>query len=935
VTNELGLYRVLNLHPAQYDVTVERSGFGTVTYGSVKINVGQAVALNVRMEVASVAVVIDVSPPLPTVNATSPEISNTIDARRVNELPLNGRDFTRLTLFAPGVVQTVGLIASIAVNATSVSQNNVLLDGIDATRIDDSYPSNGFERGSRLQTASVESIEEVRVLTTNYSAEYGRAAGAVISAVTKSGTNAVHASGYAFFRNDRFDARNFFDGPEKPVFDMKQFGGSLSGPIRRDRIFFFNSYEGSRKDLGATASGTVPSAAFRARVASALTPILASIPLPTPATSTADVGLINYSENTNIRENIYSARIDAKVSDRDGFYSRYNVQDSLVNGPQYVVFPAALSGQQQYVPIRTQSFVASYVRVLRSNLMNETKFGINRFAGRLGELDPQSPQPIPQTTITGVNVVPGLRADTSQRNTSFEYIDNVSWFLGAHTVKAGANIRRVWHDFDSTGNTTLVFASLADFAANRPSQATFVPALPTTFIRGWTYSAYLQDDFSATGRLTVNLGLRYDYTPPYTDVDERVRNFDVTTMQLTAPGTQLYKPDRDNLAPRLGFTYDLRGDGRSIFRGGYGYYYGLYPPVSAETLLIANAPGATLLTRTQDPTLHYPVASLAAGVSNPPTRRATDPNREDSYSRQMTVNLQQQLGASTAVTIGYVGNWSRHNERTRPLNLIDPATGQRPNPQFSQILLAESSGRATYNALQFSITRRFSNGLSLNANYAYSRLMDDIVSPQNPFASWDLEWAHGNREVPHNLSVNALYELPFGAGKRWGNSAGGVNNVLGGWQVNGVVLAHSGLPYTVTLGAVTRSGTGWTTNQRPNVVSGVDHVGVINGPTGWLNPAAFSNPATGTFGNLGRNTERGPHFLQVDVSLFKNVQLVDKQRVQLRVEIYNVLNRLQLPSAPNANFLAPGSFGRFFNTFGRTEGFGTSRQIQFAVRYLF
>ena len=926
---------MLNLNPAEYDVTVELSGFATVTRGSVKIDVGQAVALNVGMEVANVAVVMDVAPPMPTVNAVTPEISNTIDTRRVNELPLNGRDFTRLTLFAPGVVQTSSLIASISVNATSVSQNNFLLDGIDATRIDDSYPSNGFERGSRLQTASVESIEEIRVLTTNYSAEYGRAAGAVISAVTKSGINAFHGSGYAFFRNDRFDARNFFDGPEKPVFDMKQFGGSLSGPIRRDRVFFFNSYEGSRKDLGATASGTVPSAAFRARVASALTPILASIPLPTQATSNADIGLVQYSENTNIKENIYSARIDAKVSDRDSFYSRYNVQDSLVDGPQYVVFASALSGQQQYVPIRTQSFVASYVRVLRSNLMNEAKFGINRFAGRLGELDPQSPQPIPQTTITGVNVVPGLRAETSQRNTSFEYIDNVSWFLGAHTVKAGVNIRRVWHDFDSTAATTLVFASLSDFAANRPSQATFTPALSTTFIRGWTYSGYLQDDLKATGRLTVNLGLRYDYTPPYTDVDNRVRNFDVTTMQLTAPGAQLYKPDRDNLAPRLGFTYDVRGNGRSILRGGYGYYYGLYPPVSAEALLIANAPGTTLLTRTEDPTLQYPLASLAAGVSNPPTRRATDPNRKDNYSRQMTVNLQQQLGASTAVTIGYVGNWSRLNERTRPLNLIDPATGQRPNPQFSQILFAESSGSATYNALQLSITRRFSNGLSFNANYAYSRLMDDIVSPQNPFVSWDLEWAHGNREIPHNLSVNALYELPFGAGKRWGNSGGGLTHVLGGWQVNGVVLARSGQPYTVTLGAVTRSGTGWTTNQRPNVVSGVDHVGVINGPTGWLNPAAFSDPATGTFGNLGRNTERGPHFLQVDVSLFKNVPLGDTQKVQLRVEIYNVINRLQLPSAPNANFLAPGSFGQFFNTFGRTEGFGTSRQIQFAVRYLF
>ena len=259
VTNELGLYRVLNLNPAEYDVTVELSGFAKVTSGAVKVDVGQAVALNVGMEVARVAVVVDVAPPMPTVNAVTPEIGNSIDTRRVNELPLNGRDFTRLTLFAPGVVQTSGLIASLSVNATGVSQNNFLLDGIDATRIDDSYPSNGFERGSRLQTASVESVEEIRVLTSNYSAEYGRAAGAVISAVTKSGINAFHGSGYTFVRNDLFDARNFFDGPEKPAFDMKQFGGSLSGPIRRDRVFFFNNYEGSRKDLGATGSGTVPS----------------------------------------------------------------------------------------------------------------------------------------------------------------------------------------------------------------------------------------------------------------------------------------------------------------------------------------------------------------------------------------------------------------------------------------------------------------------------------------------------------------------------------------------------------------------------------------------------------------------------------------------------------------------------------------------------
>src|SRR5262249_35411082 len=248
------------------------------------------------------------------------------------------------------------------------------------------------------------------------------------------------------------------------------------------------------------------------------------------------------------------------------------------------------------------------------------------------------------------------------RNTSFEYIDNVSWFRGAHSVKAGANVRRVWHDFDSTATTALVFASLSDFAANRPSQATFSPSLSPAFIRGWPDSGYVQDHGKARDRLRVNLGLRYDYTPPYTEVDNRVRNFDVTTMQLTAPGDPLYQPDRDNVSPRLGVTYDVGGTGRLILRGGYGHYYALYPPVSAELLLVANAPGATLLTRTQDPTLQYPLSSLA-GLSNPPTRRAIDQSRQDNFNRQMTLNLQRQLRASTALTIGYVGNWSRHNER--------------------------------------------------------------------------------------------------------------------------------------------------------------------------------------------------------------------------------------------------------------------------------
>ncbi len=902
-TNAEGLYRALNLNTGDYDVSAELNGFSKAIRRGVKVDVGQTAALDLSLDVAAAEQTVDVTASAPLLNSGTAEVSR--------------------------------LVAGIAVNATSVSQNNFLLDGVDATRIDDFYPSNGFERGSRLQSASVESIEEFRVMTSNYSAEYGRAAGAVMSAVTKSGGNTFHGSGYGFFRNDRFDARNYFDRTSKPPFDMKQYGGSLGGPIRRDRLFFFNNYEGSLKDLGATASGTVPSDAFRATVNSALGPILASIPHATGTTSNANVGTISYAQNTHIRENVYSARVDAKLSDRNSVYARYNIQDSLVDGPQYVVFASALSGQQQYVPIRTQSFTSSYLSILRPNLMNEAKFGLNRFASRIGQLDPNSPAPIPQTTITGVSVVPGITGDSQQKNMSFEYIDNLSWYHGIQTIKTGVNIRRIWDDFTQGATTAITFPSLAALAANQVSQATFSPAIPLTHMRGWNYAAYLQDDIKATRRLTINAGVRYDYIPPFTDQDHRLQNLGVTTMSLTPGGAQLYKPDRNNIAPRLGFTYALRSNGETVLGGGYGIYYAAYAPANVQNLLTGNAPGATLLTRTQIPTLSYPVASFASGFSNAPTRRATDPNRKDVYNEQVTVNVQQQLGPNTVATLGYVGNWSRNNERTRPLNLIDPTTKLRPNTALSQVLFAESSGSADYNALQTSITRRMSHGLAFNANYTYSKLMDDIVSPQNPFAPWSLEWTHGTREVPHNFSFNAAYDLPFGKGKPWMDRGGLANGFLGGWQLNGIVLARSGLPYTVTLGSVTESGTGWTTNQRPNVVPGVDHVGTIIGATGWLNPAAFSTPALGTFGNLGRNTQRGPKFVQVDTSLFKNLHITERQNLQLRVEAFNILNRAQFPSAPTANFLAPSTFGQFFSTFGRTEGFGTSRQIQFAVRYSF
>ena len=932
VSNAQGLYRALNLNPGEYEIKVELASFRTEVRRSVTLAVGETLAIDFHLELQSVSEAVEVTAFAPLVNTVNPEIGQTVDTRKVTELPLNGRDFTRLSLLAPGAVQTSGGFATLTFNGTGAAQNNFMLDGVDATRIDNFFPSNGWERGSRLQTASVESIQEFRVLTTNYSAEYGRAAGAIVNAVTKSGGNAFHGSAYGFFRNDKFDARNFFDPDKKPKFDMKQFGGSLGGPVRKDRVFFFGNYEGGRKELGAAASGTVPSASFRARIAPELAPILASVPLPTESTSNPDVGIIRFSEVTDVREDIGSARVDFKISDKDTVFARWNIQDSLVNGPLFVVRPLALSGQRQYAPIRTQSLTTSWVRVIRPNVMNEFKFGINRFRSLVDERDSASPNPIPWTTITGVNVQPGVYGPFEDNNTSFEYIDTLSWFRGAHSMKTGATFRRIWVNLYNTGMLQMTFPSLAEFAANRPNLVTYTPEVPMTYIRGYSVGAFFQDDIKVSRNFTLNAGVRYDYTAPWSDLDERLVNFDTDAMMLMSPGTQLYDADVNNIAPRLGIAWDITGGGRSVIRGGYGMYYNAFAAQSAYQLLFGNILGSMNLNRTTNPDLKYPLPAIQGGIVSPPAHQAIPMNRQDNYNHQWNVNLQQQLGSSMAVQIGYVGNRSLNNDRTFPLNLIDPATGRRPDARYSQIMLRTNTGTANYHSLQIQLNRRLSKGFAFNLNYAYSHLRDNIASPQDP-SNWDAEWATGGNEVPHNFSANAIWELPFGPGRRFLKGGGVAGAILGGWQLNLMTFARSGLPINVQLGT-SMAGQGWFTNQRPDIVAGQDIQGEPNGPLNWLNPDAFARPAAGKYGNLERNAARGPKFVQVDMSLFKNVQLPAGHGIQLRVEVFNLLNE-PIWSQPSATWLSTASFGRVFNTFGRTEGFGTSRQIQFGARYTF
>lgn len=944
ITNAQGLYRVANLNPSEYTVRVDMAGFGSVQREKVVVSIGETLDIPFKLALQNVSETLTVTADSPLINTTTPEIAATIEARRVLELPVNSRDFSRLALFSPAAKVSSSGVATLAFNGTDIAQNNFLLDGTDATHVDNAFMSNGRERGARLQTASSESIQEFRVLSTNYSAEYGRAAGAVVTAITKSGSNVFTGGGYLYVRDDALDARNFFDPPEQPEFNMKQFGASLGGPIMRDRVFFFANYEGSRKKLGSVQTGTVPTELYRSTVDPSLLPLLSTVPLPSSATANPLVGLARVSGVTDVSENIWSVRVDVRPNDSDSFFVRTNMQDSLVDGPLFVLQPRQFAGQRQYAPIVSGTTAASWVRTLGSNWTNEAKFGMNRVHLILNQTDPNvgrdqldANRSYPCTTVNGFDVQMGCLQDIDRTNLGLEFIDNVSWFAGAHSVKFGINFRRRSVDPFQAGYPNVTYNSLADFSRNSVFQVTAETDGGPALTYGWQYDGYVQDNWRVSDRITLNMGLRYEFATEFKEENNLSQAFDLSTLELTAPGAQIYAADGNDFGPRLGATYDPFGTGRTVIGGGWGIYYQPYPLQSffGDTIF-ANINISTQLNQSTNPGLSYPLPPLTGGVLPPPLRTAIDPDRKTNYNQQFTANIQQQLGSQMSLRVAYVGNRTFNNPRTKPGNLIDPALGRRPDTRYAAYTIRTFDGQGEYNGLQLQFNRRMSDGLSFNAAYTWSKFKDDIVSPQTPCPgvdyescpSWDLEWSDSDLDVPHNFSMNAIYELPFG------EHDGVVGALANGWQLATVLLARSGLPYTVQLGT-TRSGTGWTTNQRPNAVPGVEGTGDPSGPNGWLNIAAYSDPAAGTYGTLGRNTERGPKFVQLDMSMLKRTAIADGQRLEFRVEVFNILNTPIWAAMPARVFLTPSSFGNVQNTFGRTESFGTARQIQLAVRYSF
>ena len=968
-SDEHGFYVLTNLPIGSYRVTVEKSGFAKQVIDNLIVQVDQSIRLDLVLTVGATSAVVEVSAAPATLETEDASISGTMKSKQIAELPINGRDYGRFSLLTPGAVLRTGQVADITFNGLQSTNNQFTIDGIDATRVDDAYISNGSERGARLLTGSLDSIAEFKVLSSTYTADYGRAAGGIVNIVTKSGANDLHGSAFEFLRNDVFDAHNYFQAKGTPApIRFNDFGGNITGPILRDRMFYFANYEGTRQIIGIVGSGTVLSSAAKAQ-ALITSPAVASIValMPTPESSSPYIGNVNLTSTSSalvdsisfmgknhVREDTGSVRIDNNWGAKDSTFVRFNLNDSQVNGPLIGIYSTAFGLEDhQNIRSRTTNAAASETHIFSPRLINTALFGVQRYATSF-----EQGQVTPTITISGLNFSPGDRGVYGREPMDIQVSDSVTWVKGSHTLKFGAGSWYITEPFRGyISASSAAFASIDDFIHNRVTSATIRPVIPENTTKMLQIGTYFTDSWQLRKDLTFTLGMRWDWSQVAHDADGKAQVWTNRTNTLTSPGTSYYDGYYKNFAPRLGVVWSPVS--RIVVRAGVGDYIQAFPIGSFYNKISNTVPGNATLSSANIPGLSYPLSQyISAGTVPPPTLTGADHSIRNPRNRQWTVGVGTRLTTSTALVISYVGSKAQNLEINQGVNFVNPVTGKRPYTAYSNITLDTFAAQAKYAGLQVSLKQAITNGLSAGVEYSWSHAMANLADagiygagPQEPF-NLQAEWGNASNDVRNNVSFNALYSLPFGTGKKYlSGSRALVRQAISGWSLAGLGIVRSGIASTVYLGTNTY-GDGNTSNQRPNRVANTSVYGTgastTSGAISYLNFSAFSLPkqavaATSTtagipgdHGNSPRGVFYGPHFAQLDLSAIKDSTLHENLKLQFRGEIFNILNHPNF-DLPSTSWVSSGtaSFGLIQNTIGRSIGFGASRQIQLSLKVLF
>jgi hypothetical protein len=999
-TNQDGIFAFPDLPIGTYSVEVSRQGFATEKRQDISLLTGQNLDLRFDLKIATAAQQMQVTEGAPLIQTDSSSVETSVNEKQMQDLPLNGRNALQLTTLTPGTVLTnVGTESGqqdntgLSVNGLRATQNNFQLDGtLYTNRFFDSVPT----------MPDPDALEEFTIQSSNYSAEFG-GAGALVQLSTRSGSNEIHGTAFEFLRNTDLDARNFFN-IGRPPFKLNQFGGTVGGPIKKDKtFFFFAAQDTERRSAPSPVSITTPSATERSGNFSALPGVItnpttgkpfagkvipvsmfnpvsvavanALIPLPNSGTQYISV------ENQNLDDTQYLAKVDHIFSEKDRLSIRYFYDQDNFQRPFNAPFgffaenlfrnqSLTLNETHIFDPTLTATFYATASRYARTQIPEDPGLQTLQSFGQQVPLG------------TGVPIFPGIRLNISgfidvfsggalrQDPTTFEYRAQAVKLWGAHSLNFGSGFERTRIDAndysytpgDNTFNGQVTGSALTDFYLGYESQ--FFQDNGRSFaLREDSPSLYVQDDWKVSRQLTLNLGLRWEPWLPPIDLNNSLTAFVPGVESTVAPNAprgllfpgdpgipqSVFKQNWKDFAPRVGFAWNVGADQKTVVRAGYGIFYSfpeglLYQRTDATqpTDLYLSIPAPQSFT---DPYLNYPGGDpfprghvSPSGFSSyhfltPVSGGMLDPSSKVGYTQNWNFTVEHQFAKDTALSVAYVGNHAIDIMGSRQFNpaIFGPGAtvanenSRRLYPGLGAVELASSYVYADFNSLQVNVTKRFAKGLTLLSNFTWGKTIDNTSSategntgPPNPF---NFSSARGPADFDQEFRfvLSAVYSLPHVS------RSGFVSAVANNWQINTIASLYSGLPFTVLSG---------TDRSRSGI--GNDYADIVGNPAApagasqvheYFNTATFTQAIIGTFGDVGRNTLRGPAFFDVDASVFRNFNLAERLRLQFRAEAFNTENR--------PNFQNPNSTVSSGVTFGRITAADDPRVLQFALKLFF
>jgi outer membrane receptor protein involved in Fe transport len=975
-TDQQGRFTIADLPIGSYDVQANAQGFQTTVRRGVTLIVGEQAVVDFSLAVGQSQQTVTVEGAVSQVDTVSSTVSANVEQKQIADLPLNGRNFTDLIALVPGIAAgsqignggsnlLYGVENNFSVSGARSEGQAYLLDNTDIQ----GFWNHGSGSGVMGTTLGIEAIAEFSVLTNTYSAQFG-GNGAVVNTASKSGTNSFHGSAYEFFRNSALDARNFFDGSSVPAFRQNQFGASLGGPIKKDKLFFFVNDEELRRVLGQTVVALVPDAnahngivnGVNVGVSPLTAPILALYPLPTTPVAPG-VGSINEVDSQTGFENYLLARVDYTISTNDSLFVRY-VRDHgdtvlpFLGSPLPPRWPEVGATRNQFATIE-------YRHIFSPTIANLLRFSFTRT--RETDVE-QTPDQVPAldffpsrhqnggVNITGLSSIgTSIYAPLLEAQNKFPLADDVIWTKGAHNIRFGGILSRVQSNFQQQGwwGGFYTFPSLTAFLQGSASLFQGPEPGQTDSYRDFReidVSGYIHDEWKALPRLTVNVGVRYDFvTNPTTNVHplETLINPPFGAFQRV-PNVFASNPSLRNFDPRVGLAYDPFKDHKTSIRAGFGIFFDPIEARSYASGYYFNPPYALAFV----PLPAFP--NPFPGALPPPAQLVgVDYNTTQTPRMyQWNFNIQRQLFEATTLTVGYVGSRGLHLYAARDINPVLPtvvngeqvfgvprgptATGIVSNPRLNPAGAALSSeapvGDSSYESLQVGVNRRFSHGLQSQLSYTWSKCLDDASGtygleggiPWSDPLNGSFDRGRCLFDRPQVFRLSGVYAFPFKQ-----------NRLVSGWQTSGQFVAQSGSPWNVTVG-FDQAGDVVAGSERPNVLLPFNQV-VTNNINQWAKPAAFGLPAPGTLGDLQRDTFEGPGIVDVDWSVSKETRINERFRLQFRAEFFNLFNHPNF-ALPNASVFSQAVNGGATPnpTFGKITATTTnSRQIQFALKLLF